>query len=296
MKTIAFSAALLLGSTLFCGVARAGDTSQAVPPGSASVCSESYVGAQNQMRRGTPGETSLMKARENLRTCLQSNCADWMVSDCVRWLTEVEERIPTVVFAARDTTGQDLTDVRVTTTEGTVLVRSLDGRAIETEPGVRSYVFKRPDGTEREARAVVREGERARVVSVTFDAPTSAGSPKVPLGTTPEAAAITAAPTLRWIGYGIAGLGVIGLGVGTAFGVSAISAKSAGNCDDAGLCDTGTRDKVYQSGNISTASFVAGGVLLAAGVVMVLLSPTHPTPAAAGRPNSGAGNKLVFSW
>jgi hypothetical protein len=74
-------------------------------------------------------------------------------------------------------------------------------------------------------------------------------------------------------------------------GVSAISAKSAGNYDGAGVCDTGTRDAVYQSSNISTASFVAGGVLLAAGVVMVHSSPTHPTVAAAGKPYSAAGNK-----
>ncbi len=81
------------------------------------------------------------------------------------------------------------------------------------------------------------------------------------------------------IGWAIGALGVVGIGVGTGFGVAALSKKSdfdaecpdPMNCTAAGLA---LRDEGQQAGTISTVGFIAGGVLVAAGLVVVLTAPS----------------------
>jgi hypothetical protein len=75
--------------------------------------------------------------------------------------------------------------------------------------------------------------------------------------------------------------GAISLGLGIAFGVLAIDryvkSNQGGHCIDA-YCDaTGTpyRNEAVTMGNVSTAGFVIGGVLIAAGFGLFLLAPTE---------------------
>lgn len=254
-------------------------------------CRTSYEGAQVSMMKSAEGKSDLLKAREDLRTCLRSNCKDWIVADCSRWLSEVESRIPTVVFSARDTAGRDITDARVTTEAGAPIVEALDGRSVETNPGAYVYVFVRPDGTRREERVIVREGEKVQIVRATFDAPPEfAVEPRATTTMTPSAE--PGAHPLKMLGYGAGGLGIAGLAVGSVFGLMAVSAKSSGNCDASGICDPGTRDEAYPYATVSTIGFVTGAVLVAGGVLMVLLSPSSAKKAAlAPRPSS-----LAVTW
>src|SRR5262245_51611728 len=113
-----------------------------------TVCQEVYEQSQVLMK-SKAGKSTLLPAREMLRTCVRSNCKDWALVDCARWLSEVEARIPTVVFSARDSAGRDLTDVRVATPTDVSIASRLDGHALEMEPGEHSFVFIAPDGTRR---------------------------------------------------------------------------------------------------------------------------------------------------
>lgn len=93
------------------------------------------------------------------------------------------------------------------------------------------------------------------------------------------------APQPFWGGQRIAGavvggVGIVGLGVGVGFGGLALSRKSAsnagGHCHDGNICDdTGyaLRQDARSAGTVSTAMFVAGGVLAAGGAVLFLLAP-----------------------
>ena len=128
------------------------------PAPEADVCTTSYEGAQELMRPNR-SESKLLLARESLRTCLRSNCKSWIVADCSKWLSEVETRIPSVVFSAKNTAGRDLTDVKVSTASGDPIVQSLDGHSIEMEPGPHDFVFLGPNGARVEKRVLVREGE-----------------------------------------------------------------------------------------------------------------------------------------
>jgi hypothetical protein len=96
-------------------------------------------------------------------------------------------------------------------------------------------------------------------------------------------------------------VGVIGLGVGTAFGVDAASkagkSNADGHCDAANFCDTtglGLRHDAIGSATISTVSFVVGGALLAGGVVLVLTAPARPQAAAISSVSVAVGPGSLF--
>jgi hypothetical protein len=80
-----------------------------------------------------------------------------------------------------------------------------------------------------------------------------------------------------------------------------MSAKQS-SCDSTGACKPGTIDGITIKSHLSTAGFVAGGVLLAAGIVLVLLSPgpareagasVHVAPAVGA---NGGGAVLSGAW
>jgi hypothetical protein len=78
----------------------------------------------------------------------------------------------------------------------------------------------------------------------------------------------------RTAGLVLGGAGVLGLGLGTIFGISAISHHVAAHCNSSHQCAPGPLADARHAATISDVSFVIGGVLLAAGAVLVLLHPT----------------------
>ena len=73
------------------------------------------------------------------------------------------------------------------------------------------------------------------------------------------------------MGFVTGGVGVAGLVMATAFGIVAISDKSSADCmgND---CNPGTASGIRTAALISDVGWVAGGVLLAGGGALVLLS------------------------
>jgi hypothetical protein len=264
-----------LGLTIGCCAVLATRTAAAADE---AVCKDSYEQAQVLMRPDQGGQSSLLEARERLRTCMRAGCKDWMIADCSKWLGEVEQRIPTVVFAARNTAGRDLTDVTVTSETGGPIVSKLDGRTVEMDPGERTFVFVEPGGGRRERRVLVREGEKAQNVVATFDAtPEELASAELQHGAPPRSSAATSrgSSTMRVVGYGIGGAGIVGLGLGAFFGFRAMSEKAKANCDPVEkLCDAEPLDTANSSASVATAGFIVGGMLLAGGIALVLLSPS----------------------
>lgn len=247
-----------------------------------NVCVESYEQAQVSMKPRTgAGESTLLRARTSLLTCMRSNCKDWMVADCSKWLTDVEARIPTVVFSARNTARRDLAAVKVQTASGEALTARLDGRAIELEPGEHVFVFIAGDGTRIEKTALVREGEKSQSIVAMFEASPeevakarAQEGPTGPTGPT-DRAQTGSKSTLRYVGYGATALGVVGLGVGAIFGITAIAKKNAANCDASGACEDGEALASARSAAVpATVGFVVGGALLIGGVALILFAPS----------------------
>jgi tetratricopeptide (TPR) repeat protein len=129
------------------------------------------------------------------------------------------------------------------------------------------------------ARATTRIAELSRVESANAPA----------LATAPVAVATVNKPSeangLLIAGIATGAAGVAGLGVGTGFGVLAISkmnqARALG-CEKAGCPDKASADKsreAFFAGTTATVAFVAGGALAALGLTFILLAPKSNDPA-----------------
>jgi hypothetical protein len=235
---------------------------------------------------------ALLDIRKELRACASPSCKAWMTKDCAQWLGEVEQRIPTVVLEAKGPDGRDVTDVTVTV-DGAPIATQIDGAAIEMNPGPRTFVFTAADGSHAEVHALVREGTKAQPVTAVFTKTAEPPGPgPAPVGSTVAPAAtggLTSAlaegepshrAPLRTVGWAVGGVGVAGLVVGSIFGAVAISknneSKANAHCDANNLCDAAgksLRDDALNAATASTAAFIAGGVLVAVGVVLVIAAP-----------------------
>jgi serine/threonine-protein kinase len=94
----------------------------------------------------------------------------------------------------------------------------------------------------------------------------------------PDRAAPSEGFPLRTVGLAVGGAGVVGLVVGSIFGLKAKGAlsdsKADNHCDAQNKCDaTGgaARDDAGTFADVATVSFIAGGVLAAAGVTLYLV-------------------------
>ncbi len=151
------------------------------------------------------------------------------------------------------------------------------GVSVTTDPGKLVVVVAAEGRTDSTYDVELGEGQ-SKELQVDVGAPV----PQKPVA--PPRAAIAESPPagteprpLRTAGFIVGGVGVAGLGVGVVTGLMAMSKASTvrSHCDTTTYaCDSEGVDAA-KSGNVlapvSTVSFIAGGVLLAGGVTMVLL-------------------------
>jgi hypothetical protein len=151
----------------------------------------------------------LSEARARFVQCTHDACPSELRGDCVRWLTDVEAEIPSIVLAARTVDGRDLVEVRVTVDDKLVAER-LDGKAIEVDPGHHAVRFETSWGAFVEQDLVVREREKGRVVSANVPSPSDpSGKPS------------------RVLPIAIGSLGLVGLGMFAGFGLYGRAIQSA---------------------------------------------------------------------
>jgi len=100
-----------------------------------------------------------------LRQCADAACPAVIQADCTKWLTELEQSVPTIVIVARSEQG-DETDVNVFL-DGRPWIHHLDGKPVELDPGAHQLRFEhasRPPlenaGGDRTGREEPRRGGR----------------------------------------------------------------------------------------------------------------------------------------
>ena len=104
------------------------------------------------------------------------------------------------------------------------------------------------------------------------------------------------------MGLSTAGVGVVGLVLGAYFGLTARSKWQKANRVGGTCADAACPELTQQASNaatLSTVSFVAGGVLAAAGVTLWLVAPKGGAEHASLRPAIGpglAGLELGGAW
>jgi hypothetical protein len=211
----------------------------------------------------------LVEAREAFRVCAQQQCPTLVRNDCLVWLDATEKGLPTLVLSAKDGAGADLVDVNVTI-DGTPTLSTLDGRSMPMNPGPHTFHFELADGTSADERVVLAEGSKDKQVSVVLGRPPVV----VPVAAPPSAPPPPSPHSGPWttVGWVTGGVGVAGLALGGVFGVLALTDKNSAHCKD-GFCDAGPLSSARTAAAVSTVAFVAGGVLAASGLGIVLFAP-----------------------
>ena len=110
-------------------------------------------------------------------------------------------------------------------------------------------------------------------------------------GTAPSSAGSN---TRRTIAFILGGAGIVGIGLGSVFGLLASSSFSSQKSDCASSTDCANHgqaladhDATVTYGTISTVGFIAGGALLAGGAVLFFTSPAPPRSAVLVAPSVG---------
>lgn len=228
----------------------------------------------------------LHDALERLALCADAACPAEVKEECARRITAVDAVMPTLILAAKDGAGGDLSAVTVTM-DGAPLVSTLDGRALSVDPGEHTFRFETRGQLPIERKLVLRESDKERRELVTIGAPVA---PAVVRG--------GSWGTQKTLAVISGGLGLVGIALGATFGAFAVSSQDQQHVDCGPsacphyLQSLTDYDYAQRNATASTISFVAGGVLAAAGVVLWFTAPrVRIVPVAAA---NGAG--VTLAW
>jgi hypothetical protein len=230
----------------------------------------------------------LVEARDQLLICATAKCPAVVRGDCADWLAQVELALPSVVVTAKSSLGSDLVDVQVTV-DGKAFLSKLDGIAVRMNAGQHTFHFETPDGATLDRLVIVPEGKQSQPVAVvlgrraTPDIPAVAAVPIASLGTD---ASTGASRPLRTLGWVIGAVGAAGLAVGGAFGVTAIVDTHDAHCNASMQCAAGPLGRARTAADVSDAGLIAGGVLTATAVTLMLVGPSARSE---GRPATTLG-------
>jgi hypothetical protein len=220
----------------------------------------------------------LRSKRASLLVCASPGCPGDIRKDCDSGIDEVNKAIPTIVFAAKDPSGADLTAVRVTM-DGEVLAERIEGAAISIDPGEHTFTFEAPGHPSITKTLVIHQAQKDRRELIAFKAagpfaaPGSQSKGSGPLSAQhPDKDTGEAFGTQKVLALAAGGVGILALGVGTAFGLVAMGKKSDAQSTCPNLCATQAGVDSWSSaaaaGTASTVGFVVAGVALAGGTVL----------------------------
>jgi hypothetical protein len=289
---------------LLCGVLGAGSDAIAAGPTKAACLAASADWADLREDR------KLRAARDRLLLCAAASCPTDIREECSRHVPELTQAIPSIVFAAKDSSGNDVALVSVTI-DGQPLLTKLDGSSIAIDPGEHTFRFVAPGQLPIEKKFVIQEGEKERRERIEFGAdvpakpsavppPPSSGAPPVERPLVPSVplapAASSSAPMTQEAPPGSGGglgaqkiLGVVagalgagGIAVGSVFGVMASSKWTTAKATCGAGCppnDPAQNEKsdAQSAATVSTIGFVAGGALVATGLLLFVTAPQSST-------------------
>jgi hypothetical protein len=148
------------------------------------------------------------------------------------------------------------------------------GTPIPVDPGSHAIDAQAPHRKPFHQSVDVPSGGASITVTVAELEPADEGG-----GGTPVPETHASGSTQRTIGLVVGGLGIVGLGIGTAFGFSAMSKENDAtqhHCDATNHCDeTGVQEgkDAQSAATASTIAFAVGGVAVAGGLLLYFTAP-----------------------
>jgi hypothetical protein len=217
-------------------------------------------------------------------------------ADAARELDELTPRLPRVVVRLQGASAEDVT-IEV---DGVALASVLVGESRPVDPGTHRFEAKRGSDV-ASASATVQEGEATEVL-LRFEAKEGGAVAE----STRAVAASDAAPgktslgTQRTLALVSGGVGLVGVGLGSFFGLRAKSKlddANAAGCDKTCSTQRGheANEDAIAAGNVATIAFVVGAVALTGGVVLWLTAkPTAEPGVAVGMDLSGVRMRAIW--
>jgi hypothetical protein len=234
-------------------------------------CANAYEQAQR-----TRNEGLYRSSREHMLVCADEACPKVLRDECAKWLGELDTVIPTVLVVAKDGKGDEVSDVTVSV-DGVKLVDHLDGKALPVDPGTRTFRFSRAGSDTIEQKVLIREGEKRRVVNVTF------GSPSTPPPEQPSTKTTSSGvPVSTWI---LGGAGIVALGISVPMYASYFKKKSDlddSECARNSTCDPDDVAPVKRQLVYANITSAIGVVAIGAAVFIWVATPTKLTTVSAG--------------
>ena len=189
------------------------------PTDETAACVASVERAQLARYQGKLGA-----ARDGFARCARDTCPLAIRTDCATWVADADARLSSVIVVGAWEDGGAASGL-VVYVDGQRVVGDVEHQAVALDPGDHGFRFEVEGGRVVEARYVLREAEKGRVLRVTFARTPSAASTSAP-----------EAPTRRPIPlsvYVVAGAGVAAL---AGFGVVGLQAISDLNAMRASPC------------------------------------------------------------
>lgn len=214
-------------------------------------CLASYEAAQRERLKH-----DLDAAERELLVCAKPECPEVLRSDCRKWLDEVARARSSIVVVAR-ANGKIVSDVTLTLDDKT-LPNDASGASIAVTAGKHRIEVESIDYDAVSVEFTLAEGERNKRIEVELHAPTR---PQ------PVATERNLMPV-----YGLAALGVVGIGSFTYFGLRSHSRKN--DLEDCkGHCSEEEVDRVKRDQLIADISLGVGLLCLGGATYLYLQSP-----------------------
>jgi hypothetical protein len=215
-------------------------------------------------------EGRLVASRATFASCGDQACPMVIRRECLHWLAEIEERIPSIVISVKDGSAKDVVDAEVTL-DGERLASANRGREVLVDPGPHRIAAKRAGAPDVEETILVREREKGRMLSLVLETPPIV--PTAPIAPVP-AHGSAAVPVFSWILAGTALVGGAGFAYFWSTGVDRVHelrSTCAPRCSD-GEVDEASR--LLRAGHLSLGIGIAAAV---GAVVVYLLQPDQPS-------------------
>jgi hypothetical protein len=228
----------------------------------------------------------LLAAHERFVTCSSTSCPEPVRQACAEWLNEVERATPSVVLAAQEASRtcdgkpgspRDLLEADVLL-DGHPLLHGLDGRSVDLDPGRHVLRFVVPGRTPHDETVVIREGQKARPITVIVAAPPpQCASPHAPPAAPTVASGAAGPPAGAIVASAVS---VAGLGALAYFGFTANSYYQdhqycAPHC---GADAKATLERLDIAADVG----LGVGVVAAAVAVWLWFAPRHAPPPLSG--------------
>lgn len=248
-----------LAAALALALALIPETALADPPPTKSACAAANESAQHAWQAH-----QLLRARADLLACVTDTCPAPVRQDCARRLDEVEVSTPSIVFEIRDVAGGDVPRASISIDGEPPAPNS--GAAVDLDPGEHSIRFEAPGFGPSTKTIVAVEGVKVRREAVTMLRLDRARTRAIPTGPRPP-------PPAAWAAFAAGGAG-LALGLGA--GLVAVDEHSTLQGECGSTCPpqlAGELSSFHTWRTVSTVGYLVGGLGIASGVAIWLLSP-----------------------